>query len=95
MTLLNLFILMEEKIVYEHFLFGDEKELFISELEFSVDRIVIIPQIRPHKLEKAVSLCIEICRIADARKILLEKSKECPVLLYQLFKRGVFAFEEI
>jgi len=86
---------MEEKILFEKFLFGDGNEIFIDDIEFCVDRIVILPKIRPHQLEKAVRLSIEYCKLADFRQKLLEKSNECPVLIYQLHKRDIIAFEEI
>jgi len=86
---------MEEKVSFERFLFGDGNEIFIDDMEFCVDRIVMLPKIRPHQLDKAVSLSVEYCQIADFRQKLLKKSNECPVLIYQLYKRGVFVFEEI
>ena len=86
---------MEEKISFERFLFGEGNEIRINDVEFCVDRIVILPKIRPHQLEKAVDLSIEYCKLVDFRQKLLEKSNECRVLIYQLYKRGVFIFEEI
>jgi len=86
---------MEEKVSFERFLFGDGNEIFIDNMEFCVDRIVILPKIRPHQLDKAVRLSIVYCQIADFQQKLLKKSNECPVLIYQLYKRGVFVFEEI
>jgi len=86
---------MEKKVSYEGFLFGEGNEVFIDDMEFCVDRIVSFPKIRPHQLEKAVRLSFEYCQIADFRRKLLEKSIECPVLIYQLHKRGIFVFEEI
>jgi len=86
---------MEEKISFEDFLFGEGNEIRINDMEFCVDRIIELPKIRPHQLDKAVRLSIEYCQIADFRRKLLEKSNECPVLIYQLYKRGIFVFEEI
>ena len=86
---------MEEKVFFEKFLFGGENEIVISDIEFCVDRILMIPKIRPHQLEKAVSLSVEYCKMAGIRLKLLEKAFECPVLVYQLYKRGIFVFEEI
>jgi len=86
---------MEEKLSFERFLFGDGNEIRINDVEFCVDRIVMLPKIRPHQLEKAVDLSIENSKSADFRRKLLEKSNECRVLIYQLYKRGVFIFEEI
>ena len=64
-------------------------------MEFCVDRIIKLPKIRPHQIEKAVRLSIDYSKIVDFREKLLEKSNECPVLIYQLHKRGVLTFQEI
>jgi len=86
---------MEEKISFERFLFGEGNEIRINDIEFCVDRIIELPKIRPHQLEKAVDLSIENSKSADFKQKLIEKSKKCPVLIYQLYKRGVFVFGEI
>jgi len=86
---------MEEKISFERFLFGDGDEIFIDDIEFCVDRIVMLPKIRPHQLEKAVRLSLEFSKSVVFQRKLLEKSNECPVLIYRLHKRGVFGFKEI
>ena len=86
---------MEDKIAFEHFLYGDEKEIVISDMEFCADRILMLPKIRPHQLEKAVRLSLEYCQIDNFRQILIQRSNTCPVLIYQLHKRGVINFEEI
>jgi len=88
-------ILMEDRIKYERFLFGEGNEISIDDIEFCVDRIIKLPKIRPFQLEKAVRLSLEYCKLADFRIKLLEKSNECPVLIFQLFKRGGFVFSEI
>jgi len=86
---------MEEKITFERFLFGDENEIAIDDMEFCVNRIIELPRIRPHQLEKTVRLSVEYCKIADFRRKLLDKPNKCPVLIYQLYKRSVLSFEEI
>jgi len=86
---------MEAKILFERFLFGEGNEIFIDDIDFCVDRIIMLPKIRPHQLENAVYLSVEYCKLADFRRKLLEKSNECPVLIYQLHKRGILLFEEI
>ena len=86
---------MEEKIAFECFLYEDEKDTIINDIDFCVDKIVLFPKIRPHQLEKAVRLSVEYCQIDDFHRKILEKANKCPVLIYQLFKRGVFVFEEI
>jgi len=89
------FVLMDEKIAFERFLFGGGNEIIIDDIEFFVDRIVMLPKIRPHELEKSLRLSIQKCEIADFRRKILAKSNECPVLIHKLFKRGVFVFKEI
>ena len=91
----NYYFLMEEKTAFENFLFGDGNEIVINDIEFFVDRIVMLPKIRPHQLEKAVRLSVEYCQIADCHRKLLEKTNHCPVLIYQLHKRGAIVFEEV
>jgi len=86
---------MEEYISFEKFLYEDSNEIVIDDMEFCVDRIVMLPKIRPHKLQKAVSLSIEYCKSVDFRRNLLEKSCLCPVLIYQLYQRDVFSLVEI
>jgi len=70
-------------------------KLLLMILSFFVDRIVMLPKIRPHQHEKAVKLSIEYFKLADFRQKLLNRSNQCPVLIYQLHKRGFFVFEEI
>ena len=86
---------MEEKISFERFLFEDEKEITINDMEFFVDRIVMLPKIRPHKLDKAVSLSVEYCDNSGFHQKIIDKADICPVLIHRLFKRGVLLFEEI
>jgi len=90
-----IFFQMEDKISFEEFLFGDGYEIFINDIEFCVDRIVMLPKIRPHQLDKGVKLSVEYCKSFDFQRKLLEKSNECQVLIYQLYKKDVFVFEEI
>jgi len=87
--------MMEEKILFERFLFGDGSEVFIDDMEFCVDRIVMLPKIRPHHLEKALRISLHYSQIADFHEKLLGKIIQCPTLIHQLYKRGVFVFEEI
>jgi len=86
---------MEERFSFEAFLFRNGNEIFIDDLEFCVNRIVMLPKIRPHQLEKAVKLSVQYCKWSDFRQKLLEKSNECPILIYQLHKRGILVFGEI
>jgi len=86
---------MEVNKLFEEFLFGEGNEILIDDIEFCVNRMVMLPKIRPHQLDKAVNLSSEYCKLADFRRKLLEKSNSCPVLIYQLYKRGILVFEEI
>jgi len=86
---------MEEKLNFERFLFGDGNVIVIDDVEFCVDRIIKLPKIRPHQLEKAVGLSVDYCKLADFRRKILDKIYECPVLIYLLFKKGVYVFGDI
>jgi len=86
---------MDQKTDFERFLYGDGNEIVINDMEFCVDRIIMLPKIRPHQLDKTVRLSVEYCKFADFRRRILEKSTECPVLIYKLYKYGVFVFDEI
>jgi len=86
---------MEEKVSFERFLFGDGNEVVIDDMEFCADRIIILPKIRPHQLDKAVKLYVEYSKYADFSRKLLKNSYKCPVLIYQLYKRGILVFEDI
>jgi len=88
-------MILEKKITFECFLYENHFEVVMNDMDFCVNRIIMLPKIRPHKLEKAVCLSCEYCRIPDFRCKILEKSNECPVLIYKLHKRGVLSFEEI
>jgi len=86
---------MEERIAFDQYLFGDGKEININDIEFFVDRIVMLPKIRPHKLDEAVRLSLEYSQFEGFHQRILEKIHQCPVLIFQLFKRGILNFEEI
>ena len=89
------YFIMDEMVALEHYLYEDEIGVSINDMEFCVDRIVVLPKIRPHKLEKAVEYSVQMCQNPDFRRKILEKFKECHVLIYHLHKRNVFWFEEI
>jgi len=95
MPFFDKFIWMEEKIAFERFLFGEGNEIVIDDMEFCINRIVMLTKIRPHQLEKAVELSVKYCKIAGFRQKLLDISQNCPVLIYKLHKRGILVFEEI
>ena len=86
---------VNQKIAFENFLYANDKEITICYKEFCIDRILLLPKIRPHELEKAVCLSAKYCQSTEFRQKLLKNSNECPVLIYKLYKRGIFGFEEI
>jgi len=43
--------------------FGNEEEIFMNDVEFCENRIILLPQLCHHKLEEAV--CIVMRRIFD------------------------------
>ena len=55
----------------------------------------MLPRFRPHQLERAVRLSVDYCQNKVFKQKLLEKSIECPVMIFRLYKRGFFVFEEI
>lgn len=89
---------MDCYIEFEELLFFEEspfKDYEICDLDFWVEKILQLPSLRPFSLEKTIRICAEYIKIADFRHLLLEKSNICPIIVYHLFKRGVFGFEEI
>jgi len=86
---------MDEMVALEHYLYEDGIGVSINDMELWVDRIVVLPKIRPHKLEKAVEYCFLLCQNQDFRRKLLERFKECYVLIYHLLKSNIFRIEEI
>ena len=86
---------MEEKISFENFFYEIEQEITINYQDFCIDRIIMLPKIRPHELEKAVRLSAKYYQNSMFHRMLLQKSNDCPVLIYRLHKQGVFVFEEI
>jgi len=87
--------MLDENDMFESSLFGEAGEDMhdIYDAEFWVDRIVMFPRVRPLMLEKAVALCIYYLSKADFKGILLQKSRECPVLIYHLFNRGLLSWQ--
>jgi len=88
---------MEKLKAFEQYLFGDrgEEEYDLYDEEFWVDRLVVLPSIRPFELDKAVSLCTKYCNDDNFRRKLLGRIQKCPVLMYKLFKKGSFEYSEI
>jgi len=79
-------------MLFEDFLYGDGIETSIDDWDFLSDRIIMLPKIRPHSLSKAVSLSLVYCQKPEFRGKLLCRSLECPVLMFLLYKEGVFSF---
>ena len=89
--------MFDKLISFEKQLFGDETidTYEIYDVEFWIDRVVMYPSIRPLNLEKVVNLCIELCKNDNFREKLLEATSYCTILVYLLFKEGVFVINEI
>jgi len=86
---------MEEKVAFENFLFGDGAECTINDEEFLADRLIMLPKLRPHCIDKAIRLCEDYCKNEDFRQKLSQKSISCPALIYQLYKKGVLDYEDL
>jgi len=90
---------MEEYIQFESVLYQDDpifENLNHCDVNFCVDRLVNHPSLRPLLLEKVVSLCKDLCHQTDFKEKLVEKSALiCPVLLFRLFKLGVYTANDI
>jgi len=88
---------MEPRISYETSLFGDEvaglKDIYDG--EFWACRMVDAIRFRPHSIDEYVTISVTYCKNEVFRRKILEKANKCIVLIYRLFKRGVFIFEEI
>jgi len=89
---------MEELLNFESSVYneGDFSSSEIGDLEFWVNRIVILPSIRPFSVDKAVNLSIKYGKNAYFKEFLLEESFEsCPVLIHRLYQKGFFGIDEI
>jgi len=88
----------DKKIDFEKSLYGDvttDIAREIIDVEFWADRIVCLPSFRPFNLETTVRLSIEYCKNTQFRHKLLEKALVCPVLIYRLFKSGVYVLNDV
>jgi len=90
---------MENLLRFEDSLYQEEpsyEKMDIADLDFWVERIVSLPSIRPFCLEKLVPLCIEYSENPSFKESILGRSiLLCPVLIYRLFKSGLYEFNEI
>ena len=87
---------MEKCCEFERNLFGDEIiEFDIYDVDFWVDRISVFPKIRPLSLDKIIPISKKYCGNPEFRLKLLMKYYFCPVLIYKLFKEGVYSIEDI
>ena len=87
---------MDKKIALESYLYGDDLDYSfdILDLEFWVDRIVMFPSLRPLKIEKVVRLCLFFRHNTDFCRELIKRAKDCVYLIFQLYKRGFFEFND-
>jgi len=72
--------------------YNDENAIFINEIEFCIDRFIFLPQIRPHKFEKAVMFSGEYCQVSDFQRKMLEKFMECPFLIFHYIREVLLSF---
>jgi len=88
---------MKELIVFEDYLYGkgDEANFILHDVDFWAERIAKLPYWRPFSLGKAVRLASEYCSNNEFKGKLLSRINDCPVLIYRLFKKGIFSFEAI
>ena len=90
---------MEKYNEFERNLFGDEIiEFDIYDVDFWVDRISEFPKIRPLSLDKNsafLTISKKYCENPEFRLKLLKKYYFCPVLIFKLFKEGVYSIEDI
>jgi len=90
---------MDELVSFESYLFGedfDDNRIIIENIPFLIDRIKIFPSLRPLKIEKVVSLCEECMKLPGFREIILiDLFLKCPILIYRLFHKGYYTFNEI
>jgi len=89
---------MDRLVEFEKSLFGEKTEGMydIRDIDFLVDRLVILPALRPFHLERAVAIAINYSKNTTFRGILLQKASfMCPVLVYRLFKKNIFTFEDL
>jgi len=87
----------EKMVFFEKSLYWDDSDIIdeIYDVEFYVDRLLNLPGFRPFSMEKAVRLCGNYCKNHEFRSRFLEKSELCAILVFKLFKMGIFVFEEI
>jgi len=92
-------MLFEKLIQYENMLYGDNAEFFaldIVDIDFWIDKITHLPRYRPFLLNNVIKLCEEYIQNPLFKSKLLTMSlKLCPVIIYRLFMRGIYLFDEI
>jgi len=87
-----------EMISFETSLYENRVLNDISNIDtgFIVDRIVQFPSFRPLFFATAVEVCKKFRNNSEFMRSLLESSvKLCPILTYNLYKSGIFRYEEI
>ena len=92
-------IIVRKMIEFENSLFGDETNVNVYDIidvEFWVNRIVLLPSIRPFSLERTVRMCEEYVKNDEFKRLFIKKAaNSCYVLLYRLFQSGIISFSEI
>jgi len=88
---------MNKIVEFEKLLFGEGIfTRYDDDIDFWIDKLVILPSIRPFLLDELVIRCSEYCSDSFFCNKLLKKSiKDCPALVYRLYKRNIIKFEDI
>ena len=82
-----------EKSLFENCTCNFEK---ILDEKFILERLVSLPSYRPFFLENCVQICQKLCEHPSFKERLLKESmKNRPILLYRLFKAGIYCFDSI
>jgi len=90
---------MEKYTEFEDYLYGDNditQDFEIFDADFCAEHLARLPTLRPFSLEKSFRLCCKFCENEQFRELLLKKSSYyCPLLLYRLYKHGIYEIMKI
>jgi len=86
-------------MIFEEMLFDGEKGFrsdFSSNIDFIIDRILLMPKYRPFLLSEVVDLCLLYLGFLDFKeKLLFHAVHECPVLIRRLYIKGAYNFSDL
>jgi len=90
---------MEKLVDFENSLYSKNPQfdmVEILDMAFWVNRLITLPCLRPFCLDHVVRLCCEYCSNIEFREMILKAAMDyCPVLVYRMYKCGVFSFQDI